>query len=61
MDNYDLFLRHEAEQEEALKRFPKCAECNHPIQDERCYRFGEVFICEQCMDDNHKVKTEDYI
>lgn len=60
MDNYDMFLIHESQKEKELEKFPVCIECHKPIQDERCYRFGNNFICEQCMDDNHKVKTEIY-
>lgn len=61
MDNYDLFLRHEAEQQRQLERLPECSECGEPIQDEECYMFNDELICKQCLEDNHEKKTEDYM
>ena len=61
MDNYDLFLRHEAQKEVDREKLPVCIECRQPIQDDRCYMFSEVFICDDCMEINHRVKTEEYI
>lgn len=61
MDNYDMFLIHESQKEAELEKLPVCIECEQPIQDDRCYMFSEVFICDDCMEINHRVKTEDYI
>lgn len=59
MDNYDLWERHDAEQQAQLNRLPKCSECGEPIQDEQCFEFEGKYICKRCMKDNHEVDTED--
>lgn len=59
-DNYDAFRRHDAEQEKALKGLPRCEECGEPIQEEECYKIGDMLFCEECIDDM-KVKTENYM
>lgn len=53
--------RYYAEQEEKVKRSPKCTECGEHIQDEYFYEIDGVYICCECMKDNHKKWTEDYI
>ena len=59
IDNYDLFRQHEAEKEEALAKRPKCSECKEHIQDEKAYLINGEWICEKCMEENHKW-IEDY-
>mgnify|MGYP003375706017 CR=1 FL=1 len=59
MDNYDLWKEHDARQEEALARLPKCYECNEPIQDEMCYKIDGKSICESCLKENHMCYTDD--
>ena len=53
--------RYEAEQEESLKRLPVCCECGEPIQTDECYEFNDELICPDCLRDNHKKWTEDYM
>lgn len=53
--------RHEAEKDKALKQRPVCCECDHHIQDDVCYEFGDGLICPDCLKDNHKKWTDDYI
>lgn len=53
--------RHAAEQEKWLKRLPVCCECDHPIQSDECFEFDGGLICPDCLKDNHKKWTEDYI
>ena len=60
-DNYDAFRKHDAEQERALAKLPECSECGHPIQDEVCFEFNDELICPECLKDNHKKSTEDFI
>lgn len=64
-DNYDAYLAYtaeqEAEREEELKKLPRCSECGKPIQEEECYVFDDELICEDCLNDNHKKNTEDYM
>lgn len=60
-DNYDLFARHDAEQEAKLQTLPRCSECENPIQDETCNQINGEIICHDCMERNHTVFTEDLI
>lgn len=51
MDNYEMWERHDAEQEMQLQMLPKCRLCGEPIQqDDAVHLFG-VFICDECLDD----------
>jgi formylmethanofuran dehydrogenase subunit E len=52
--------RYTAEQEARVERLPICTECGHHIQDEHLYEINDEFICEECMRDNHRKRTEDY-
>ncbi len=60
-DNYDAFCQHDAEQQAVLMHLPVCCECGEHIQDEYCYEVNDEFICEQCMEDNHRKCVEDLI
>lgn len=60
-DNYDLFARHDAEQEAQSEKLPECSECGEKIQTEHCYEVNGEYICPDCMERNHKVFTEDII
>ena len=53
--------RHEAEQERQLQRLPVCCECDHPIQTDECYEMNGELLCPDCLKDNHKKWTEDYM
>ena len=48
-------------QSKELARLPKCAECGEPIQDEECFEIDGEVICPQCLKDNHRKWTSDYI
>ena len=48
-------------QEEKLQKRPVCAECNEHIGDEEFYVFDDIIICPECLKDNHRKWTEDYI
>ena len=48
------FERWDAEQEEKLKKLPKCCECGEPIQDDSCFEIGGDYYCEDCMEDHRK-------
>lgn len=60
-DYNDIHREHEARQHRALKRLPKCCECNQPIQDEKCFEFNGELVCPQCLVDNHRKNTDDYM
>lgn len=51
--------RHFAQQEKELERLPECYECGKPIQEEHCFEINGEHICERCLNDNHRVCTED--
>lgn len=53
--------RHFAKQDEELKKLPRCSECDEPIQDEYCFEIGDLLICYDCMDNNHRKSVEDFI
>jgi formylmethanofuran dehydrogenase subunit E len=50
-----------SKQEEGLDRLPKCSECKDPILDEHLYAFGDKLICEECLKDNHRKDTSDFL
>ena len=53
--------RHAEEQDRQLDRYPKCAHCGEPIQDERLFDInGELYHVE-CAEDEFKKWTEDCI
>lgn len=49
MDNYDLFERHDAENEKWLSSRPICSCCGEHIQDDMLYDIGGKLICEECI------------
>lgn len=49
-DNYDQFLKHEREQEQALARLPRCAKCGEPIISEKAYEV-DGWYCQTCFDE----------
>lgn len=55
------FDRWDAEQQAALNKLPKCAECGEPIQDDCYYEINGECVCPACLDNNHKHWVEDYI
>lgn len=50
--------RYFAEKDAELERLPLCSECSEPIQDEYCFEFNDELICYDCMEMNHRKKTE---
>ena len=42
------FLRHDADQNEALEDSPRCSDCGEPIYDEYYDICGD-YICEDCI------------
>lgn len=59
-DNYDRWAEYDAERQNELDRLPECSECGNPIQDEHCYEINGELICPDCMEENHKKRTDDY-
>lgn len=58
MSNYELWERHQAEQDRAEARFPTCSECGHKIYEVMCYEINDEPICDDCMENNHRRFTE---
>ena len=59
-DYSDLFNQHDAEQERALRKHPKCDCCGNRIVDDKFYNIEGTYICMVCIED-YKVDTEDYM
>lgn len=60
-DNYSLWADKTRREEQWLAMRPLCSYCGHPIQDEDLYDFEGELYHEQCMNDNFKKRTEDYM
>ena len=60
-DNYELWTQHDAEQERDLEKLPECSYCGAKIQDEFMYCINDEFICEKCLNENHRKNTEDFM
>ena len=58
-DNYDMFLEHQASEDDRIARLPVCEWCGEPIQDEKFYKVDGEYICRSCMDEC-LVDTEDF-
>lgn len=52
--------RYEADQEEAIKKYPVCCCCQEHIQDDYCYRIDGEFYCPSCMDE-YRHPTENFV
>lgn len=61
LDNYSAFKDYDAEQQTALESLPECCECGEHIQDEYCFEFEGEYICEKCLNENHRKPVEDCI
>lgn len=53
-DNYDLWERHDEEQERRLESLPECAECGEPIQQEFAVCIHGDWYCDCCIKDFRK-------
>ena len=60
-DNYDLFVRHEAEQEKKLAELPVCEICGEPIQQEKAVYYNDQWICEECEAEFWESIREDFL
>ena len=60
-DNYDLFVRHDAEQEAWLAKLPRCGCCGEPIQDDYLYEINGEALCEHCLNEYYRKDVENYV
>lgn len=56
--DYDAYL---GEQHRRLECLPKCCECDEPITDEHCYEINGEYLCEKCLNDNHRKWVDDIV
>ena len=54
----DNFL---AAEEREREKLPRCSECDNPIQDDYYYEINGENVCEECLNDNHRKRVEDYV
>lgn len=40
---------------------PRCIECDHTIEDEHLWDFGDGPMCEECAERMYRKRTDDYI
>ena len=59
-DNYDLFVQHDTEQDDWLRKLPLCECHGEPIQDEYLYDIGGEIYCERGMIEHFRKPTEKY-
>lgn len=55
------FERWDAEQQERIEKLPVCSICGEHIQDEYCYEINDEIFCADCLDDEFRRETEDYV
>ena len=53
--------RHMADQERRLAQRPVCADCGEPVQDDHFYQINDEVICPNCMENNYRKNTEDFM
>lgn len=55
------FERYDRDCEREMQRLPVCAECGERITDDDCYEINGEIICTECLNDNYRRSTNDYI
>ena len=60
-DNYDIWEAHDREQEQNLAELPVCEICGQPIQGEHLYLINDEFVCHECLMQDFRKNTDDYI
>lgn len=48
-------------EEEYLEKLPKCALCGEPIQDDFLYYINGETLCEDCLNNNYRDVTENFM
>lgn len=59
LDNYDIWLRHEAELDRLRERLPVCRCCGDPIEDIHYYNVDGTVLCEYCLNEKYRRSTEE--
>ena len=58
VDNYQLWVMHEMEQEDALEKCPVCDCCGEYIQDDWFYKIEGEILCLDCLNENYRHRVE---
>lgn len=53
-DNYDLWERHDAEQEARAEELPECYYCGKRIYDEYAWEINDEWVCTDCLVKHHR-------
>lgn len=53
-DNYDVWERHDEEQERRLESLPCCSICGEHIQQDMAFHYDGFWICDDCIKENRK-------
>jgi hypothetical protein len=56
--DYDRYYE---DQEKEMEKYPECAVCGKRITDDFLYYIEEDIYCEECMKDNFRRPTDDFI
>ena len=59
-DHYDVWARWDAERQRTMEKFPKCGYCGEAITDDYFYIIRRTFVCESCLNREHRQATDDY-
>jgi formylmethanofuran dehydrogenase subunit E len=51
----------EAEQQAELDKLPKCDYCGEPIVGFYLYDINDELLCEDCLNEHFRKRTDDYI
>lgn len=51
LEVYDLWERHDREQEKWLDSLPVCDKCKRPIQQDKAVYYNDQWICEDCEEE----------
>lgn len=61
LEMYDLWERHDREQEKWLETLPVCNMCRNPIQQDKAIYYNDQWICEECERDFWQEIREDFL
>lgn len=61
LEMYDLWERHDREQEKWLEKLPVCNMCGNPIQQDKAIYYNDQWICEECERDFWQEIREDFL
>lgn len=60
-DNYERWLKHQAEQDEWLESLPKCSKCGEPIQDRIVIYVNGNPVCRDCAECDYGIELKNNI